>query len=108
MVFLYEAYSSPNATPTPNNGNELSKLESEEINQYINIYQSNNFVEHHQVNKFISENNLWDEFPTIRSLNDHGQNKEIQGIQPKYFNIVCHLLKISGGNGMPLDSYKKY
>ena len=34
--------------------------------------------------------------------------KEIEGIQPKYFEIVCNILKISGEKGLPLDSYKKY
>lgn len=108
MVFLYEKYSNSSTTPPPTNGDELSKAESEEISQYIKIYHSNNFTEHHQVNNFISENNFWNQFSTIRSLNDHGQHKEIKGIQPKYFNIICQLLKISGGNGLPLDSYKKY
>ena len=108
MVSLYKTYSNSNITPPPINGDELSNSESEEINKYIKIYQSNEFTEHHQVNTFISYHNSWDQFPTIRSLNDHGQNKEIKGIQPRYFNIICQLLKISGGNGLPLDSYKKY
>ena len=101
-VHLYQKYSSPNNIK-PKNEPEL-----EEIKNCIKIYRSNDFKEHHQINNYISENNLWHQFPTIRSLNDHGPHKEIKGIQPKYFAIICQILKISGGNGLPLDSYKKY
>ena len=86
----------------------LTLVESKEINEYITIFKSNEFAEHFQVNKYITDRELWDGFKTIRSLNDHGVNKEVPGIQPKYFNIICSLLGIQGGAGSPLIGYKKY
>ena len=90
------------------NGKRLAPNEVREINEYMKIFNDYGCSEHHQVNEVIGRNGAWDRFQTIRSLNDHGEYKEIEGIQPKYFEIICEILKISGGFGRPLDRYKRY
>ena len=109
MVLLYERYR--NSTPEAGhqvNGKKLSHQETEEVNAYVKIYRDNGFTMHFQVNEYISGNNLWAKFPNIRSLNDHGEFTEIPGIQPKYFEIACQLPGITGGDGRPLDAFRKY
>ena len=113
MVLLYEQYSNTKNPSKTNStaqfkGKSLVSSETKEINAYIDIFKSNGFVEHHEVNQFISDNNKWDDFPTIRSLNNHGESKNIKGILPKYFQIICNLLKISNFNGHPLDKSTHY
>ena len=106
MVALYERYSSPRYIDSAEN--LLNHEEREEIQRYIEIYKTEGCNAHFQVNEYITKNNLWHNFKKIRSLNDHGEFKSIPGIQPKYFEIVCNLLKISGENGRPLDAYFTY
>lgn len=89
-------------------GKNLTSIESKEINEYIKIYLKNSFSKHYEVNEYISENNLWDNFTTIRSLNKHADYEKIKGIEPEYFKIICQILNISGEGGSPLESYKKY
>ena len=109
MVLLYGYYTSHESSSKLNiQGKQLLKNELVEINKYINIFRENNFTKHYEVNDFIKDNDMWNEFTTIRSLNDHGVYKEIEGIEPRYFAIICHLLSISGEGGLPIDSYKKY
>ena len=87
---------------------KLSIAEEKEVNQYIKIYIDNRFQEHFEVNTYISQNNMWDLFPNIRSLNDHAQNKEIPGILPKFYAVVCKRLDIDGAGGASLDKAKHY
>lgn len=109
MVLLYQKYVNSTVSSSAQiNGVSLSKNESEEINKYIGIFREQGFTKHTDVNNHITESSLWDEFKTIRSLNNHGKHDDIEGIQPKYFEIVCSVLRISGEGGAPLDSYKKY
>lgn len=89
-------------------GQKLTLEETAEINAYTKIYREQNFSKHSQINDHISGHDLWSVFPTIRSLNNHGKFKQVPGIQPKYFEIVCHLLGISGGDGFPLDAFQRY
>ena len=70
MALLYEKYvSSSGSEELLVRGDKLTRSESEEINEYIKIYQEYSFSKHFEVNQYISVNNLWDRFPTIRSLN---------------------------------------
>lgn len=109
MVLLYEHYSEFGfILGSESKGKPLSLSEKSEILKYIQIYQNNEFTKHFEVNDFISEKNRWDEFKSIRSMNNHGKYTEIKGIQPTYFKIICDILKISGEFGLPLDSYKEY
>jgi len=109
MVLLYREYSSnKEISESVINGNPLTPDEVREIGEYIKIFRDFDCSEHHEVNEIIGQRNIWDNFKTIRSLNDHGEHKEIEGIQPKYFEIVCNILKISGSRGLPLDGYKRY
>lgn len=109
MVLLYDKFTKfdPVVVTSPYQ-NGLSEQEEREIRAYVDIFKQSGFSEHFEVNKFISANALWDEFPLIRSLNDHGDLKNIKGIQPKYFELICQILKISGNNGRPLDTYRTY
>jgi len=109
MVLLYRSYAyKEKIYKSAINGERLTPAEVREIGDYIKIFQSYGYTEHHQVNEIISQNGAWDQFQTIRSLNDHGKHKEIPGIQPKYFEIVCSILEISGGPGRALDRYTPY
>lgn len=109
MVYLYREYSSrKDVSESVIKGKPLSKNESDEINEYIRIFRDYDLTKHYEVNDIITERNDWDKFKTIRSLNDHGKHKDIPGIQPHYFEVVCNILKISGEGGLSLDGYKKY
>ena len=113
MFLLYEKYKNPNGSSneSPDNiykGEALSLNEANEVNAYIKIFRENGFKEHFQVNEFITNKDKWNEFPTIRSLNDHGEHKKIPGVLPKYFDMVCSILKINGANGRSLDKATHY
>jgi hypothetical protein len=103
MVCLYKALSESII-----NGKTLSSQEVKEIEAYIKIYRDYGCIKHHEVNEIITQQEIWDNFTTIRSLNDHGESTGIKGIQPDYYGIVCSILKISGEDGSPLDGYTKY
>lgn len=90
------------------NTEKLSLDESNEVKKYIDIYRSNNFKEHYEVNSYISKMNLWNDFPNIRSLNDHGDNIEIPGILPRFYAIICKELEIDGAGGASLDKATPY
>ncbi len=105
---LYKLYSTKHRINNVLKGLSLSQTESSEVQEYIDIFKANGFSKHTQVNDHITNNNLWGHFPTIRSLNDHGECKEIEGIEPKYFEVVCRILNISGEGGRSLDNFKKY
>lgn len=80
-----------------------------EISQYIDIYIKISAKRHHEVNVYITENDKWDDFKRIRSINNHGLGKEnILGIEPKYYREVCTRLKLNNGTGSPLRSSKNY
>ncbi|MBQ4829817.1 hypothetical protein J8L84_11075 [Alteromonas sp. MMG017] len=108
QYLLYKQYNTKHQANSVLKGMSLSQIESSEIQEYINIFKANGFSKHTQVNDYITNNSLWGHFPTIRSLNDHGDYKEIEGIEPKYFEVVCCILNISGKGGRNLDNFKKY
>ncbi|MCR9982838.1 hypothetical protein NB610_12540 [Vibrio alginolyticus] len=108
QYLLYKEYSTKHQAHRVLKGMSLSQAESTEIQEYIDIFKANGFSKHTQVNDYITNNSLWGHFPTIRSLNDHGEYKEIEGIEPKYFEVVCRILNISGEGGRSLDNFKKY
>jgi hypothetical protein len=109
MVFLYREYTSKNkVSESVVRGNPLCANETNEIDEYINIFREYGCTKLHEVNEIIAKSGRWDDFKKIRSLNNHGKNKEIKGIQPQYYEIVCNILKVYGGKGLPLDGYKKY
>jgi len=109
MVLLYREFSNKKeVSESVIRGKPLSQNETSEISDYIKIFRDYECTKHHEVNEIISQKGIWDKFKTIRSLNDHGEHKEIEGIQPQYFEIVCNILKLSGEGGLSLDSYHKY
>ncbi len=87
---------------------KLTSAEEDEISHYIKIYIDNGFKEHYEVNSYISQNNIWDSFPNIRSLNDHGVHKKIPGILERFYAIICKRLDIEGAGGTPLDKAEHY
>jgi hypothetical protein len=87
---------------------DLSDAEIAELKEYTGIFIENKFHLHYEVNQFINDHKRWDDFPCIRSLNDHGDSKGIRGILPKFFKVVCVLLGVDGEKGAPLDKAKKY
>ena len=99
----------------PVNSNETSILrkyslseEASQVKKYAKIFKDKSFYEHYEVNNYIGNHNLWNDFSKIRSFNDHGNYKRIPGIQPKYFAIVCEILEITGAGGSPLDKAEPY
>lgn len=108
QYLLYKEYSTKYRANSVLKGMSLSQGENSEIQEYIGIFKANGFSKHTQVNDYITSNNLWGNYPTIRSLNDHGEYKEIEGIEPQYFEVVCRILNISSEGGRSLDNFKKY
>jgi hypothetical protein len=79
-----------------------------EVGKYVLIFQKMGFKHHWEVNRFISQNNRWDDFVNIRSMNDHGNGKVVRGILPEYFKVVCEVLAITGDKGDKLLSSTPY
>ena len=88
--------------------NKLSAQELTELLKYLWIYKENNFSEHWQVNEFITENEIWDEFKAIRSLNDHGYEFRIRVIKPNFYAVICRVLKMEKGDGAALQDWNSY
>lgn len=79
-----------------------------EIMHYVQIYKEKSCTEQAEANNIISQERIWDEFPHIRSLNDHTIHLNVPGILPVYYAIVCKLLNIKGGRGLPLTNFRQY
>lgn len=113
IVHLYEKYKKQNkdsgtCSDSATRGVKLNASETEEINLFISIFRRNGYENHTQVNNYITDNEMWSNFPTIRSLNDHCEHKNIPGILPRYFEILCSLLPINGEKGKPLTNATHY
>lgn len=87
---------------------DLSKKEIKQLLKYLWIYLIEEYEEHWEVNQHITDEEMWDEFEELRSLNDHGYRNKIRGIAPRYFAIVCSALEITAGDGEPLIDYERY
>lgn len=86
----------------------LSHEEIAEVETYVQLFQSEGFASHWQVNDWISAHGQWDSFTHIRSINDHVVAKGLCGIQPKFYRIVCVMLGLAVEDGSPLLEAKKY
>lgn len=89
----------------------FSILTNEEIDQLLNylwIFRTKGFRAHWQVNKYISKNDLWDDFDALRSFNDHGYRNRVKGITPEFFAIACGAMNMATGDGQPLEDYERY
>jgi hypothetical protein len=86
-----------------NCSNEVIK----ELREWIKIYTEHSFKTQSEVNNYITNNHRWNEFPIIRSLNDHEECKNIPGIQEKYYAIVSRHLGLTG-KGRPLTRSRHY
>lgn len=86
----------------------LSNNEVQQIKDYIRVYNEHGFNSQKDANNFITNENYWDKFPDIRSLNLHGTYKDVPGILPKFYRITCEILNITRGNGAPLKKATKY
>jgi hypothetical protein len=87
---------------------KLSKEETDQIKKYISIYSEHDFKSQNSANNYITKSKRWDEFPDIRSLNDHGSYANIPGILPKFYRITCEILRIERGGGAQLIKATKY
>ncbi len=74
----------------------------------MSICSGNCFIELSKANKYITKNKLWNEFSSIRALNNHGPYTRIEGIYKDYFHIVIHELGIKYGNGYRLNKSERY
>jgi len=86
----------------------LSADETNQLAEYLWIFTENDMSEHWEVNRYISDNGLWDNFTDIRSKNTHRNGHSTPGIAPKYFAIVCKVLEIDSGGGTALEEYERY
>jgi len=86
----------------------INICEAMEIFNYIRDFEENVFRNFNELNNYITKNDEWKYYPSIRSLNTHGNYKDIPGIQSEFYTIVCKELNIKGGTGKPLTSYKTY
>ena len=86
----------------------LTKKEMKQLVKYIHIFNKHSFSKHWEVNNYIDKKDKWDKFRALRSHNDHGHHKDINGITRKYYAIICDVLKIDGGNGQPLIKAVRY
>lgn len=89
----------------------LRKLKPDERAQvllYVWIFLDEDFQEHWEVNDYITDHDKWDEFPEIRSFNDHARANELRGITPRFFAIVCEILGLDDFPGSPLIRSRKY
>ena len=82
--------------------------EAIEIYNYIRDFEENGFVNLNELNNYLTDNDEWEYYPTIRSLNTHGSYSDVPGIQPIHHSIVSKELNLKAGNGHKLDSYKRY
>lgn len=86
----------------------ISVDELDQVDRYVQIFRNCSFNEHWEVNNYISNNNLWDQFQNIRSFNVHGESTHIRGISPMFYKLVCKILKINSGNGERLTRTQRY
>lgn len=107
QVALYEQLTKVNA-PEVMRGKELPEDVQDEIEKFIQIFESQQFSYHHEVCQFISMNNWWSEFPNLRSINEHVNASGVKGIEPKYFAMVCSILNLNEFHGSKLVSSAKY
>ncbi len=89
-------------------GYKLSSQEIDQLKKYMTIYIDHDFSEQKFANSYITKNELWHKFPDIRSLNEHGDHKDVPGILPRIYSITCEILDLTKGNGKPLTGFHKY
>ena len=87
---------------------QLTSEQRTEIDKWIEIYKRHQFETQVQVNQYITVNKLWDYFPKIRSLNDHGIHKNVPGVLPEVYAAISKELELSGTRGAPLDKATPY
>lgn len=84
-------------------GERLPREVVDEITHYISIYRTQKFSKHYEINNWITQNDLWEQFRNIRSLNHHVGGVVVKGIRETYFKITCRLLAISDEGGSRLE-----
>ena len=86
----------------------LTEAERREVERYTAIFHAEGFGEHWQVNQWIDRHDSWDNFPSIRALNDHERVTGVRGIAPRFFAIVCRLRDIGPDAGSKLLRSERY
>jgi hypothetical protein len=87
---------------------DLSSKERLQVLEYVRIFRENGYAEHWQVNRWIDRFGSWDDFDSLRAINDHVVAKGVRGISPKFFSIVCTLLDIGPDDGSRLIKSTRY
>lgn len=103
MLLLYKGITSGKLSSDYFRGEQLTSSEVDEITRYIAIIKHEKYTRHYDANIFITKNNLWDEYKTIRTLNYHSGGAVVKGIKAEYFKIVCKLSGLREENGAPLE-----
>lgn len=79
-----------------------------EIISYVALMNRLGIRDQGKCNEYITRAGLWDEYPNIRAMNDHGYGREIEGITRSAYSLVCKLINLKNGFGAPLLQSRKY
>lgn len=91
-------------------GASHKRLPMPKVNQlaeYIWLFRHLKFKKHWQVNEYIDENDLWDDFDELRSKNTHANGSVVDGIAPPYFAIVAEIM-CAADTGSHLVDYERW
>ncbi|MBY0446784.1 MAG: hypothetical protein K2Q15_16435 [Burkholderiales bacterium] len=86
----------------------LSRPVLVEVLKWVNVFNDGRCTYQKDANEIITRENRWNEFPNLRSLNDHGMHKRVPGIESNYYSLFCYLLGCGGAGGAPLEASHKY
>ena len=103
LCILYDALLNDSASWNFFKGERLPREVVDEIIHYMSIYHTQKFSKHYEINNWITQNDLWERFRNIRSLNHHVGVVIVKGIRETYFKITCRLLAISDEGGSRLE-----
>ncbi|EKR4921503.1 hypothetical protein GVH93_20410 [Escherichia coli] len=103
LCILYDALLNDSASWDFFKGERLPREVVDEITHYMSIYHTQKFSKHYEINNWITQNDLWERFRNIRSINHHVGGVVVKGIRETYFKITCRLLAISDEGGSRLE-----
>lgn len=72
------------------NQHSLSQ-DHKEIRQYVQLMQENGIDTIVEMNKYISKNNMWDDFSSIRRENTYGSGFTSIGVSKDAYKSICEL-----------------
>lgn len=72
----------------------LKQVEVNELTKFLEIYYQYELTELWMVNEVITKAQIWDVFPSIRSVNTFNSSYKAKGIQPKFFAIASNVAQL--------------